>query len=89
MNSFSIYIMKDIFQPLFKFEHPNLLEATGNERFKRLNFFAAQNCVLTGFVGFFETILYKDIMLSINPQTYSTNMVSWFPIVFPIPVSIY
>lgn len=53
-----------------------------------MNFLAAQNCVLTGFVGFFETVLYKDVMLSINPQTYSPNMVSWFPIVFPIAVSI-
>lgn len=72
-------------QPLFTFVHPNWKKAT-NERFARLKFKAVQNCVLTGFAGFFETVLYDDVMLSINPQTHSADMVSWFPILFPISV---
>lgn len=75
-------------QPLFTFEHPNW-DLKRNDRFRRLKFQCSQNCVLTGFAGYFETVLYKDIMLSINPQTYSANMVSWFPIMFPLPVSAY
>lgn len=67
--------------------HPNWDENKSNERHKTLKFISPQNCLLTGFLGFFETVLYKDIMLSINPQTHSTNMVSWFPIVFPLHVS--
>ncbi|XP_022905045.2 protein arginine N-methyltransferase 5 [Onthophagus taurus] len=69
---------------LFKFEHPNWDENKSNERFKTIKFLCPQNCLLTGFLGFFETVLYKDVMLSINPQTYSSNMVSWFPIIFPL-----
>lgn len=72
-------------QALFKFEHPNW-EMKSNKRFAKLKFKCNQNCVLTGFAGFFETVLYGDVMLSINPQTYTENMVSWFPIVFPLPV---
>ncbi|GJQ67930.1 csul [Trypoxylus dichotomus] len=69
---------------LFTFTHPNWDENRTNERYKSLTFTTPQNCVLTGFLGFFETVLYKDVTLSINPQTHSTNMVSWFPIVFPL-----
>lgn len=71
---------------LFKFEHPNWNDYIDNDRYGRLHFNATQNCVLSGFVGYFETVLYKDVMLSINPQTYSKGMVSWFPIVFPFQV---
>ncbi|KRT83621.1 hypothetical protein AMK59_3338 [Oryctes borbonicus] len=76
---------------LFTFIHPNWDENKTNERYKSLKFTCPQNCLLTGFLGFFETVLYKDVTLSINPQTHSTNMVSWFPIVFPLhePVQMY
>lgn len=73
-------------QPLFTFKHPNW-DLKTNERYAKLKFHCEQNCVLTGFAGYFETVLYKDVMLSINPQTHSPNMVSWFPIMFPLPVS--
>lgn len=41
--------------------------------------------------GYFETVLYRDIELSTNPVTMdskSANMISWFPIFFPLKVSI-
>lgn len=72
-------------QRLFTFIHPNWHKIS-NDRFGRLRFKAVQNCLLTGFVGYFETALYDNIYLSINPSTHSADMVSWFPIVFPIPV---
>lgn len=39
---------------------------------------------MTGFVGYFDTELYKGIMLSTEPRTYSEGMISWFPIFFPL-----
>lgn len=60
-----------------------------NTRYKCLTFKVEQDCVLHGFAGFFDTVLYKDIMLSIVPETYSNGMFSWFPIFFPISVSIH
>lgn len=63
-------------------------EIIDNSRFKQLQFKIRQNGVLHGFAGYFETVLYKDVMLSINPATHSPGMFSWFPIFFPIRVSI-
>ncbi|CAH2020197.1 unnamed protein product [Acanthoscelides obtectus] len=56
----------------------------GAQRYKKLRFRCEQPCVLTGFVGYFDTVLYKDVMLSIHPETHTPDMVSWFPIVFPL-----
>lgn len=58
-----------------------------NTRYKKLVFEAAQDSVLHGFSGFFDTVLYKDVILSIVPETYSQGMFSWFPIFFPLKVS--
>lgn len=54
-------------------------------RYKKLRFQTDQSCVLTAFAGFFDTVLYKDVMLSIHPDTHTPDMVSWFPILFPLP----
>jgi len=71
-------------QPLFAFHHPNRDPIINNSRYKVLTFKIDNKCVLHGFTGYFETVLYKDVMLSIEPSTYSRGMVSWFPIFFPI-----
>ncbi|KAJ8980619.1 hypothetical protein NQ317_011695 [Molorchus minor] len=71
-------------QELFTFTHPNWSENINNRRFKKLKFNCSQTSVLTGFVGFFDTVLYKDVNLSIHPDTHTPDMVSWFPIVFPL-----
>ncbi|KAK3907651.1 Protein arginine N-methyltransferase 5 [Frankliniella fusca] len=71
-------------QPLFQFDHPNKDIPIDNTRFKKLQFKIRQTGVLHGFAGYFETVLYKDVMLSINPATHSPGMFSWFPIFFPI-----
>lgn len=72
-------------KPLFTFTHPNWNEVIINKRFKRVKFHAELDCLLTGFVGFFDTLLYGDIMLSTNPKNHTPNMASWFPIHFPLP----
>lgn len=76
-------------QPLFNFTHPNWSEKINNQRYKKLVFQVEQNCLLTGFVGYFDTILYKDVKLSIHPDSHTTDMVSWFPIVFPLENPVY
>ncbi|KAK6638504.1 hypothetical protein RUM43_006771 [Polyplax serrata] len=71
-------------QPLFTFHHPNKDDPIDNTRYKILTFDVEQDCVLHGFSGYFDTVLYKDIRLSIVPETHSQGMFSWFPIFFPI-----
>ena len=39
-----------------------------------------------GFAGYFEAVLYKEVKLSIRPETHSPGMFSWFPILFPVKV---
>ncbi|XP_054276086.1 protein arginine N-methyltransferase 5-like [Macrosteles quadrilineatus] len=77
-------------QPLFTYHHPNRDKTIDNSRYKMLTFKVENNSMLHGFTGYFDTVLYKDVMLSIEPSTYSRGMVSWFPIFFPIkePVSL-
>jgi hypothetical protein len=62
-------------------------EIFDNSRYKCLSFSISQNCVLHGFSGYFDTVLYKNIVLSIVPETHSRGMFSWFPIFFPVRVS--
>uniref|UniRef100_A0A6P7GRP9 Protein arginine N-methyltransferase n=1 Tax=Diabrotica virgifera virgifera TaxID=50390 RepID=A0A6P7GRP9_DIAVI len=76
-------------QALFTFKHPNWSEHINNQRYKKLKFQAELSCLLTGFVGYFDTVLYKDVMLSIHPETHTPSMVSWFPIVFPLENPVY
>ena len=61
-----------------------------NSRHGTLRFPIECDAVVHGFAGYFETVLYKDVMLSINPATHSPGMFSWFPILFPLitPVSV-
>ena len=46
---------------------------------------------LHGFAGYFEAHLYGTVGLSIHPermQMISPDMMSWFPLFFPIKVSV-
>lgn len=71
-------------KPLFTYVHPkkNLKESNNRDGF--LTFNISVDCVLHGIAGYFETILYKDVRLSIVPETFSKGMFSWFPIYFPL-----
>uniref|UniRef100_A0A8C6L4X7 Protein arginine N-methyltransferase 5 n=1 Tax=Nothobranchius furzeri TaxID=105023 RepID=A0A8C6L4X7_NOTFU len=72
----------------FTFTHPS--KDMNNNRYQCLKFSVDCNSVLHGFAGYFETTLYKDVTLSIKPDTHSPGMFSWFPILFPLkqPISI-
>ncbi|GAB6019990.1 hypothetical protein CHUAL_002743 [Chamberlinius hualienensis] len=76
-------------QKVFTFQHPNKADKIDNSRYIQLHYDANINCVLHGFAGYFDTVLYKDVVLSIHPQTHSLGMFSWFPIFFPIRYPIY
>jgi protein arginine N-methyltransferase 5 len=45
--------------------------------------------LLSGLAGYFETVLYDNIGLSIHPyhkDQVSKDMLSWFPLFFPFRV---
>jgi len=76
-------------QALFTFVHPNKETPIDNSRSEILTFPIECDAMLHGFAGYFETVLYKDVMLSINPLTHSPGMFSWFPIFFPLQTPVY
>ncbi|RIB22967.1 protein methyltransferase [Gigaspora rosea] len=84
---------------IWTFEHPNRNMAADedgnpinnyhNTRYSKVTFNIRESGILHGIAGYFESILYKDIMLSIHPATHSIDMLSWFPIFFPLRIPIY
>jgi|EP00945_MAST-04E_sp_MAST-4E-sp1_P007948 type II protein arginine methyltransferase len=68
----------------FFFQHPNEDDVVDNCRFQRLHFRSNTNALCHGLAGYFESTLFDDVAISINPQTISTGMTSWFPIYFPV-----
>ncbi|NP_001084480.1 protein arginine N-methyltransferase 5 [Xenopus laevis] len=70
--------------PCFTFHHPNKDDVIDNNRYCCLQYRVDLNTVLHGFAGYFNTVLYKDVTLSICPESHSPGMFSWFPILFPI-----
>lgn len=87
-EQFYIVLQPNSYKPtntkkLFSFNHPKkILES--NSRYKCLKFKITSNMQLHGFSGYFEAVLYKDIIISIEPLTHSIGMFSWFPVYFPI-----
>ena len=52
--------------PLFTFTHPES-NCTDNTRYKSVSFAMQENAEVHGFAGYFDTVLYKDIILSESP----------------------
>lgn len=76
-------------KPCFTFEHPNRSLKIDNTRYTKLQFKVAEPTMMHGFAGYFETVLYGDVKLSINPETFSEGMFSWFPLYFPLATPVY
>lgn len=74
-------------QSCFKFVHPTP-KPINNDRYKLFNFTAKESTLLHGVAGYFDCCLYKDVMLSILPSTFTKDMLSWFPMYFPITTPI-
>eukprot|EP00842_Homolaphlyctis_polyrhiza_P004953 jgi/Hompol1/5459/HPOL_004446-RA len=79
--------------PIWRFEHRNNCHMqppghpqfnTHNNRYGKAIFNVSQDSVMHGVAGYFESVLYKDVILSIHPKTHSPGMFSWFPLFFPI-----
>ena len=73
-------------QPLFTFSHPNKDPMLDNSRSDTLTYTCTQpvGTVCHGFAGYFDAQLYKEVHLSILPETHTPSMFSWFPIFFPL-----
>lgn len=84
----NIYSIADA-QPCFEFAHPNLAKRIDNRRYSRLQFTSKHGVTVHGFAGYFEAHLYGQHMISINPDTFSDGMFSWFPLYFPLRTPMY
>uniref|UniRef100_A0A0D9VC33 Protein arginine N-methyltransferase n=1 Tax=Leersia perrieri TaxID=77586 RepID=A0A0D9VC33_9ORYZ len=74
-------------QKVFTFDHPNTSSNPSNQRYTKLQFEIPEDtgsCLVHGFAGYFDAVLYKDVHLGIEPNTATPNMFSWFPIFFPL-----
>jgi protein arginine N-methyltransferase 5 len=80
-------------QPVWDFQHPNKIEMNPlghsdfnihNTRYSQKTFKILQDSVIHGMAAYFESVLYQDVIISINPETHSPDMTSWFPMYFPL-----
>ena len=65
---------------VFTFVHPNREEVVDNRRYTRLLFELPPDtgsCVVHGFGGYFDAVLYGDVHLGIEPASATPNMFSW------------
>ncbi|KIL64458.1 hypothetical protein M378DRAFT_11467 [Amanita muscaria Koide BX008] len=89
-------------QECWEFVHPRrdvVLDSRGlpltnshNVRHAKLNFHIPHAGILHGLAGYFEAVLYGSIGLSIHPRRkdqVSKDMLSWFPLFFPIKEPLY
>ncbi|KAI9843507.1 MAG: methyltransferase protein [Sclerophora amabilis] len=63
-----------------------------NARFSKLKFPCKWRGECNGLAGYFEAVLWGDIELSTRPdriEEKSRNMISWFPIYFPLKTPLY
>ena len=75
-------------QQCFYFQHPEQ-QPSDNSRHVRIDFETAKApATIHGFAGYFESTLFGDITISINPATVSVGMFSWFPLYVPLRVPI-
>ncbi|CCG82158.1 Arginine N-methyltransferase skb1 [Taphrina deformans PYCC 5710] len=86
-------LLSPTFEPLWHFHHPCDQSGSSedrqlrNKRYGRATFHCESKGVCHGVAGYFESILYGDVELSTVPDTIDTkspDMVSWFPIFFPL-----
>lgn len=71
----------------FEFRYPS--SSTDHRRYFKHTFKMDGDVTVHGFIGYFESILYKDQLMSILPRTHSTELHSWFPMYFPIKTPLF
>ncbi|MEN2496025.1 MAG: Protein arginine N-methyltransferase 5 [Marteilia pararefringens] len=82
------YFLIDEPKEAFHFTHPNLAAIPCYEKYQCLEFKAKSDATLHAFAGYFTADLLDGIELSTKPDTHTENLISWFPIVFPIRVPV-
>jgi hypothetical protein len=65
-------------EALFKFVHPNREDPIDNRRQESRRWVAKDSGMLHGFIGYFDSKLYKDVHISINPATFSGSFFLFF-----------
>ncbi|CAG9799977.1 unnamed protein product [Chironomus riparius] len=78
----------DNFKEVFTFVHPNNDNPIDNSRYGKFHFESSIDCILHGFSGYFSSKLYKDIEISIVPDSHTKGMISWYSVFFPIATPI-
>ena len=86
----------DAIQQLWEFDHTArtpMLDTENNKHNRRYASakFQVDRGICHGVAGYFESVLYKDIEISTRPDRMhqvSPDMFSWFPIYFPLQVSL-
>lgn len=85
-------------EKLWEFNHPNNQNICPighpdfnrhNQRYSSVKFQIKENTLIHGFAAYFECVLHKDVLMSINPSTHSSNMTSWFPMFIPLKEPLY
>ena len=84
-----IYYPYNSVKELFTFNYPDKnskFNISNSVEFDNLHFKNPEynSVYIHGFMGFFSTVLYKDVYLTIIYNEKTQNMNSWFPIFFPI-----
>ena len=80
-------------EPMHPIGHPDF--NSHNSRFSKASFIVQDDIMMVHFISvflilqhgmaaYFDSQLYKDISISIHPDTHSKDMTSWFPMYFPI-----
>lgn len=83
---FNFYDVADP-QPCFTFDHmPREVSVSNDslERYACLEFIAKTDAMVHGFAGYFSSVLFEQVNISILPSTFSEGMFSWFPLFIPL-----
>jgi len=73
---------------IWSFQHPTL-NRKSHKRKTISTFKIRHKTVIHGISGFFTAKLYKDIEISIRPDIHTPDLVSWFPLFFPLEQPLY
>ena len=83
----------DEVKPCFSFKHESGKVECQEEKFNQqqsVEFVFDDDNVISGFAGYFEAVLYKDVVMSILPgNKHTSNLNSWFPVFFPSAKEVY
>ncbi|KAH3667838.1 hypothetical protein WICMUC_005238 [Wickerhamomyces mucosus] len=77
---------------LWEFTHipsQSLLHSSKLQKFETSVFEIENKCVLHGIAGYFTAKLFENVTISIVPETHTTDLISWFPMFFPIENPLY